>query len=430
MSIRRLRTFEARRKLASGTRTVAGFIVRIRKFLKAKETVMPKSVGFRTVITIAIAVVVVDFLLWDWFSSESNSSTLRNIGLLSAAIVALPAAIWRSIVAERQADTAQQEFLNGRYQKGAEMLGSHLTSVRLGGIFALRCLAEDHPDRYHVQIMRLFCAFVRHPTKDENVISPGDETNLAPRFEDLRGIPSAQREDVEAVMSAIACRRDTGLRLEEREGFQLDLRFADLRAASLDKANLGNANLFGVRFTNARLMNAKLSGADLRYADLSSSNPSATLGYQATTLHMANVVVANLTRMDGVDLSGGHLMGINLTGSILDGANLTDANLPGAKLAHARLWNADLSNAVLLEADLSNASFSDANLYGSTLSRSNLTGADFSGSKSGGSPVVGLTQTQLDTTCADPEDTPKLDGVVDAETGKPLVWRGNPVDNA
>ena len=41
-------------------------------------------------------------------------------------------------------------------------------------------------------------------------------------------------------------------------------------------------------------------------------------------------------------------------------------------------------------------------------------------------PVTGLTQAQLDEACADPDNPPKLDGVIDAVTGEPLVWRGQP----
>ena len=71
-----------------------------------------------------------------------------------AGIIGFPIAIWRSIVASRQAaatqkqsETAQHSLLNERYQKGAEMLGSDLLSVRMGGIYALQRLADDHPRR-------------------------------------------------------------------------------------------------------------------------------------------------------------------------------------------------------------------------------------------------------------------------------------------
>ena len=63
-------------------------------------------------------------------------------------------------------DTAQEGLLNERYQKGAEMLGSPVLAVRMGGIYALQQLAQDHPDTYHLQVMNLFCAFVRRPPPD------------------------------------------------------------------------------------------------------------------------------------------------------------------------------------------------------------------------------------------------------------------------
>ena len=47
------------------------------------------------------------------------------------------------------------------------MLGNELLSARLGGIYALQRLAGDHPDEYHMQVIELFCAFVRHPAQAE-----------------------------------------------------------------------------------------------------------------------------------------------------------------------------------------------------------------------------------------------------------------------
>ena len=53
----------------------------------------------------------------DWLSNvESWSAIIRNFGLVIAAGIALPLAIWRSIVAARQATTAQLGLLNERYQ--------------------------------------------------------------------------------------------------------------------------------------------------------------------------------------------------------------------------------------------------------------------------------------------------------------------------
>ena len=118
---------------------------------------------------------------WDWLQTgpdgpKSGSTTVRNLGLVIGGVAAILLAVWRSRVAERQAgaaqsqsDTAQQSLLHERYQRGAEMLGSKVLTVRLGGIYALQRLAAEHPEQYHVQITQLFCAFAQHPTKDERI---------------------------------------------------------------------------------------------------------------------------------------------------------------------------------------------------------------------------------------------------------------------
>ena len=159
--------------------------------------------------TIAIAAAVgLCWAFWGWLQTaeESNSATLRNVALIATAVIGLPLALWRSLVAQRQAnaaqrqadtaqrqaDTAQRGLLNERYQRGAEMLGSIVLSARLGGIYALENLAREHPQQYARQILGLFCAFARHPTEDADR-SPDSEAKRPPR------------SDVQAVMEMIGC---------------------------------------------------------------------------------------------------------------------------------------------------------------------------------------------------------------------------------
>ena len=116
---------------------------------------------------------------WDWLREQptmavSNGENARNVGFLIAGVLALVFAVWRAIVAERQANasraqaaTAQEGQLNDQYQRGAEMLGSDVLAVRLGGIYALQRLAEENTSLYHIQIMRLFCAFAKNPSATE-----------------------------------------------------------------------------------------------------------------------------------------------------------------------------------------------------------------------------------------------------------------------
>ena len=110
--------------------------------------------------------------VWKWLSEgESNSDTIRNVGLVIAGAIALPLALWRSLVAQRQAEAAQRQAFTAqfrlaedRFQKGAEMLGSDVLSVRVGGIYALRGLADDMPRR--IQSTSQTFAMRFHPQSD------------------------------------------------------------------------------------------------------------------------------------------------------------------------------------------------------------------------------------------------------------------------
>ena len=133
--------------------------------------------------------VVVGVWQWEWIvtgptGEESGSTILRNLGFVAGGFIAIWIAIWRSIVADRQAQASQRQamaslnqvevsrlsLLNERYQKGAEMLGHRLPSVRWGGIYALRHLAEDVPEQYCIPIMALLSAFVDNPHTPEMMV--------------------------------------------------------------------------------------------------------------------------------------------------------------------------------------------------------------------------------------------------------------------
>ena len=275
------------------------------------------------VMFVLIGTAVFSIVCWRWLNDgESGSTTIRNLGLVIAAIVALPLAIWRSIVAERQAKTAQRGLLNERYQKGAEMLDSQVLAVRLGGIYALARLAREHPGDYHTQIMSLLCAFVRHPAGEPvEVAEPINSRSLTPTAEFNRGwhragndLPLRVREDVQAIMTAV----------RERSEAQIEIEKEGEHRKNLSGANLNDADLFGANLYGANLKEAKLNR-------------------------------------------------VNMVGAKLEGANLDGANLTGA--------------------------------------------FDMRGCR-------GLTQEQIDQAVALPDNPPNLEGVVDANTGKLLVWRG------
>ena len=248
------------------------------------------------VLLVLVGALVFSYMRWEWIRSgseirtesletgvittntitfESVSSTLRNIGLIVGGIVAVLLAMWRSLVAERQADatlrqaeaaysqaqtaerqsiTTLQSFLNDRYDQSTRKLESDDHSVRLDGIDALKRLAKEHPDRYHVPVMSRLCSFMKIPDN-------------SPRL----------RAEVEAAMTAIGSRSKDDISLENNENFELDLSGVKLQKASLNRLDLSDSNLMFADLSdgslrNADLSNSRLQGANLKDALLDEAN--------------------------------------------------------------------------------------------------------------------------------------------------------------
>ena len=392
----------------------------------------PKSWAFWSVIAGLILSGLGMYFGWDWLRSgateeEPNSTTIRNAGIVIAGIFALVFALWRGLVAERQAassqhqaETSQQGLLNERYQKGAEMLGSEVLAVRLGGIYALQRLAEEHPEGYHVPIMRLLCAYVRNPTGEAlGPVLVHDEADKP--IHELR-------EDVQAVMLAIGSRTDPSIALEKSDtNFQLDLRNSRLKRAQLDHLVLSGAILDAADLSDASIAEANLSDASLWRANLSEA---ALDGADLSGAFLRGSILLNAS-LDGTVLSRASLEGVNLSDASLIGASLSDASLLRANLSDTALDETDLSEASFENSNLSRASLSYANLTGTDLENANLTGASFNRRGREGDPQLparGLTQEQLNEARSDPGNTPDLEGVLDAGTGEQLVWQGLTVD--
>ena len=368
---------------------------------------------------ILITEVILSIVFWDWLTgadsagatitgADSAGATLRNIGLVIAGSVALPLALWRGVVADKQASAAQRQadlgretLLNERYQKAAEMLGSNVLTVRMGGIYALRQLAQDHDETYHLQVMSLFCAFVRRPPIDPEAAVP------------VGNGPPVLRQDVQAVVDAIAARTSLRRALERGVGYTLDLRGSNLAGVRIHGGmRLGGRSVLRV----PEVLSVPGTNVDLEYGDIDLSH---------AQLEGAKLTYAWLI---GADLSRADLEDANLSHALLLGANLSHADLQDANLSHAYLMDANLSDgAVLLGTNFAGASLQGADLTNGTFGDTDLSGAAlyFEDVDGDSSPAKGITQAMLDRAVADPNNPPKLGGVLlDAETGEPLVWNG------
>ena len=295
------------------------------------------------------------------------------------------------------------------------MLGSNDLWTRIGGVVALQSLAQDHPQEYHVQVMRLFCAFFRDqkPPKElgleSDVEVPGEAHkggSTEPSFGIWQGqvldgieVPGVRRlsEDKQAVFDAFRARGPRQIEVEEAQNYSLDLT---------------NLNLHKMDLRGAKFENVDLSGTDLSEAILCQAH------FRKTTLRD---VVLHRARLDAAVFSACDESRYSSPRQ-LNGANLFDANLD-----HAYLFGAQLVGANLTFASLSYAHLAGADLSGANLSGANIAGASFSERVPNPRrryPAVGLTQSQLNQSHCSPKQPPCLEYVVDAETGEPLVWHG------
>ena len=354
-------------------------MTRVRLFLLRHSTIL----GLAGWIGVTVAAIGGGLWLarrhWDELTKASNVESIQVVGFAIAATIAIWMAVWRGVLATRQANTSHNTLLNERYQDGAEMLGSKLVSVRLGGVYALEQLAREHPQQHHIPVMRLFSAFMRHPPIYTEQAVQGQPAT------------STQRDDIRAILAAILWRSKLCRLLENREYRRRRFRL-DLSGAILSSANLAQ----GPKYLNRVILDDTI----MRFAVLRG-------------MHL------NHASFRDADLYWAFAVGARLESAEFTNAKLQRAVLRAAHLREAVLRHADLSSADLSHADLSKAELHDATFNPLTkLYRTELSGAKF------GDSIKGLTQAQLDSAKADRGPPPEIPpSALDALTGSPLEWR-------
>ncbi len=365
-----------------------------------------KSLGFWFGVSVVVVIslgVVLSVAYWDWLQGGTehtgNAAAVRNISLVVGGMVAILIALWRSLAAERQATAAKRQseigervYLYERYRQAASMLGDNELPVRLAGIYALERVAEDHPDQFRLEAIKLLVEFVRTPP----------ELNYPqPKVWDgwLQLERPATSKDVQVAMTAIAEMRRIDAIQNKREPVWLDLHDAQLCGVEL------NMPLQGVNLQNANLMFANLAHRDLTGAQLQWANCRQAL-------------------LEDADLSGAEMSDADFSGVQARKCKFRGATMP-AKMVDADLEEADMTEAVFPNTDLTGADLGAANLTGAEL-HGRVYWIDRAGKHEAEDNAVRITQEQLDEAVADPDRPPKLSirPVGDAESGIRLVWRG------
>lgn len=317
-----------------------------------------------------------------WQADENKSEVLRNLGLVTLGIIGLPLAIWRSMTAfrqsetaNRQADLAEKGLIIDRYQKGAQMLESNDLSVRLAGIYALRELAQNDPNETYIMVQDLMFDFVRERSKNRRRIAdplpfrrfyPWE--NIRPTLNEESFEPLTQ--DLQKALEAASWLRNRprSKNLEAGANWKPDLKGANLFGANLEKINLFNADLYGanLNFARARMANfssANLSFASLKRAALVETNFSGSV-LAHTTLEQAHLGNADLNNSN---FSFATLKQVSFVSSILSRVTMSNCDLQGTQfvktdLSNSQLHTNDFSNAIVLDANFTNAAMVEANI--------------------------------------------------------------------
>jgi uncharacterized protein YjbI with pentapeptide repeats len=372
--------------------------------------------------------------------ADGDRLVLLTLAALMAglsALVALPFKLVSTGQAERQTHAQEQGFVTDRINKAVENLGAEKVrkvteydeesprtreitvpnvEVRIGGLFALDRIARENLG-FHVQVMQIFCAYVRQnapasevkklsdfetPELDDrpdyNVVwgkwrndyrqllteflthtNPRDDIQLAIKLIGTRNEHQLEQEamwqaknkgdrkslfDIQAPKVQIDTDswevtgrnfRESGLEYRKRMSAAAGYRI-DLRSTGLDKYDLSDLDFRGARFDGALLRDGILSGADFTGAEFSN------------------------VQMQGADLSRIVLRGATLHSAQMQLTSIRNANLDFADLGGAQLQGSfltsssfDGSNAPSIKAQV--ADFSSTSLVGITVEGAKMLGS-------------------------------------------------------
>lgn len=326
--------------------------------------------------------------LW-WSGTAKPHESLRNLGLIVAAVAGVGLGTWRSIVAADQARTTHQGHITDRFSKAVEHLGSDNVTSRIGGIYALKRIAKDSMERDHISVMDVLTNFIRyspHMEKQREALLSAQRRDFYdvrikddPEFAYENEQPAAPRliecPDIIAAIETIRTRSEIQKTFEAQQDYFPSLKNADFSYLLLNDVDLSGFRLDGVNFKDANitginLMNVDLSGYDLVGIDFSGAILSG-INLSDSDLEGANLsgVKLNNAKLERTNLSKGNLSDADITGADLTQANLQYVDFTDANLSDANLTNADLLGAVLINTDLSCANLSGANLNGTNVAR-------------------------------------------------------------
>ncbi|UWQ92888.1 pentapeptide repeat-containing protein [Rhodobacteraceae bacterium M382] len=329
-----------------------------------------------------ILITFVALVFWEFFlaltglagfaDAESQSAAIRNIGLVVAAMIGVPFVIWRTAVAQKQVDTAQESLFNDKINAASEDLhamrqiwkdGENIWEDdivrRNAAIDRLEGLTNERPD-IAPRISRLLCVYVRELSK----VFPAEEAPEGATRETLRVWVhdlNIIRTDAEKAVQVLG-------RLKDVPGVDALEISINLQEANLQKHNLSDLNFEDANFHGAAMQGTKMFGANLRSAFFYEAR------MQGAALQRAELQKAQLQE---AEMAGSFLTGANMQNASFQMADLHDASMILANVKYADFQFANLQQAKLFSSQMQCTDFSHSKLQGATLYEACLQGAYF-----------------------------------------------------
>nr|WP_268821719.1 pentapeptide repeat-containing protein [Octadecabacter dasysiphoniae] len=323
--------------------------------------------------------------------------TSLGTGALIAAILGAPFIIWRTLVAQRQANTQEESLFNEKINAAATDLAARRQVnrgvnegtpdetilsewqddlvTRATAIDRLEGLANHYPESTQ-RIARQLAIYIRELSREYRLNQVRNQIAKNGSNAVINSL-AYERPDMEKAAQTLG--RLQGITDNRLVSSDIDLRDAELNSFSLSGLTLESAIL-----QRANLNGTNLSSANLRRINLSYSNLTGAVLFGAT-FNKANLfrAILSASNLSGADLSEANLSETNLNSANLFGADLRRANLSraglvGANLVRTNFKNADLSEANLQSANLSGADLSGTRLFGTLLAEdTKLQGTSF-----------------------------------------------------
>lgn len=340
------------------------------------------------------------------YVNDPTGSAIRNIGLVSAAILGFPFIVWRSVVAQRNTAIAEQSQITDRINKAVQGLGTEKTvkivfektkykkdengdwlqddagnpipairpdgsplvereqyeetqpniEVRVGAVLSLERISRDS-GRDVEHIMGILDTYVRENTKRK------DHTPSK-----LLSETAKIREDIQAAVSVV-CQTKGRLKVGRSIKHESRVFRPDFTDVMLDGIRAANSNFNGIVLDGSSWVGADLgfssfqnavttegcnfSDTELEYCDFSHAHLTKVIFSQSTGLldnsfrsaYLSNINFSAAKEITALDFSRSSLHGCSFDRCWVHDSKFNLASLPSTSFYQASLYKVDFDGA-------------------------------------------------------------------------------------